>query len=227
MPLIRMEELFTLSGSMLRIVLERFVYPWQALAGLEEAIRCLGETLGRDYHRPQPGIWVHRTAQIADTARMEGCCILGPGVCVRHGGFLRGGVMLEEKALVGNSTEVKNAVFLKGACAPHFNYVGDSILGMEAHLGAGAVISNLKSDKTSVAVRWEGETMDTGRRKCGAFLGDGAEVGCGSVLNPGTVLGRNCIVYPLSCVRGGVPEGYILKPAGLVKRRAGSPAGEE
>ena len=213
----RMEELLDLNCSLLGGYLAGFLFPWEALSSLGTAIRALGENLGRDYRQEAPGIWVHRTARVASNTCLEGCCILGPGAQVRHGGYLRGSVLLGENALVGNSSEVKNAVFFDGAKAPHYNYVGDSILGRDAHLGAGTILSNLKSDQSSVTVLWEGQKLYTGLRKCGSFLGDGAEVGCGSVLNPGSVLGRNARVYPLCSVRFGVPEGYILKSSGLVK----------
>ena len=165
-------------------------------------------------------VWAAKTARIAKSAYLGGPCIIGPGTEVRHGAFIRGAALVGEGCVVGNSVELKNCVLFDGAQVPHFNYVGDSVLGWKAHLGAGAVTSNVKSDKSLVVVKAAGEELPTGRKKVGAMVGDGAEVGCNSVLCPGSVLGRGAQVYPTSCVRGYVPENHIYKAAGnIVARR--------
>lgn len=214
--MIRTLDLFDLRHTLAGALLGRFLHPWQVLPEIREIILALGETLEDGYSLEAPGIWIHNTASIAPSARLEGPCIIGPETQVRHCALLRGCVLLGAGCVVGNSTEVKNSLFLDGAKAPHFNYVGDSILGHHAHLGAGAIVSNVKSDKSPVTVRWGCGSIATGLKKCGAFVGDGAEVGCGSVLNPGTLLGRESSVYPLSSVRGMVPERCILKQGSLI-----------
>ena len=172
-----------------------------------------------EYDQPQPGVWVAKTAKVAPTALLGAPCIIGPEAEVRHCAFIRGSALVGAGAVVGNSVELKNCILFDGAQAPHFNYVGDSILGVKAHLGAGAVTSNLKSDKSLVVVKNGEETIATGRKKLGALVGDGAEVGCNSVLCPGAVLGRGCQVYPASCVRGAVPAGHIYKGPGKLAKR--------
>lgn len=192
-------------------------YPWQALAGLGEFIRALGATLPADeYEQVAESTWVHRTASVAPSAYLGAGVIIGAGTEVRHGAFVRGDALVGAGAVVGNSTELKNAILFDGVQVPHYNYIGDSVLGYRAHMGAGAVTSNVKSDKTPVAVRVGDATLPTDRKKCGAMLGDGVEVGCHAVLNPGTVVGRGSRVYPLSSVRGYVPAGSIYKQDGTV-----------
>lgn len=201
----------TLAGN----YLASFAYPWQTLAGLKEFLYALGGTLGGEYRLEKPGVWVHENACVSPTASIAAPCILGAGTQVRQGAFLRGGVLAGENCVVGNSTELKNCILFDGVQVPHFNYVGDSILGYCSHLGAGAITSNVRLDKRNVAVRAE-EIIQTGLRKFGAVLGDRAQVGCNSVLDPGTVLGKNTFVSPLALVRGVVGEGSFVKRDGSV-----------
>ena len=216
----RTEELFALSHTLAAPLLARFPWPWQALDDLADFLLTLGESLpAGEYDSPAPGVWVAKTARVAPTAFLGAPCIVGPGAEVRHCAFIRGAALVGAGAVVGNSVELKNCILFNGAQAPHFNYIGDSILGHKAHLGAGAVTSNLKSDKSPVVIRGAECQLATGRKKLGALVGDGAEVGCNSVLCPGAVLGKNSQVYPTSCVRGVVPAGHIFKGPGLVVKR--------
>ena len=197
-----------------------FSYPWQALAGISDLIRQLGSELGSDYEQRAPEVWVHKTAVVAPTAYLGGPCIIGAATEVRHGAFIRGSALVGENCVVGNSVELKNVILFDNVQTPHYNYVGDSILGYRSHMGAGSITSNVKSDKTPVVIRCGEEQMDTGRKKVGAMLGDYVEVGCNSVLNPGTVIGRGSHVYPLSSVRGTVPANSSFKdPAHIVPQR--------
>ncbi len=211
-----MKELLDLSHSMAGAYLSGFHYPWEALDGISELIVSLGNHLGEDYVQKAPQVWVHKTAFVASSAFLGSPCIIGPNTEVRHCAFIRGSALIGADCVVGNSTEVKNAILFDHVEVPHYNYVGDSILGYYAHLGAGAVTSNVKSDRSNVKITLDGETIDTGRCKVGAVLGDHAEVGCNSVLNPGTIVGRNSSIYPTSCVRGIVPSGCILKADGTL-----------
>ena len=217
---IKTMELLDLEHTLAGEYLARFAYPWQALDGIKELILELGRTLSpAEYDEVTPSVWVHRTAQVAPTAFLGAPCIIGPGTEVRHCAFVRGSALVGEGCVVGNSVELKNVILFDNVQVPHYNYVGDSILGYKSHMGAGSITSNVKSDKTLVTVKAGEEVIPTGRKKFGAILGDRVEVGCNSVLNPGTVLGREASVYPLSCVRGVVPEGHIYKTGGVVVRR--------
>ena len=213
-------KLFTLDHSVAGKLLSTYQYPWQALAHIKDFILKIGPTLDpRAYHSPQAGVWIANTAKIFPSAYIGGPCIIGPGTEIRHCAFLRGNAIIGENVVVGNSTELKNVILFDNVQVPHFNYVGDSILGYRAHMGAGAVTSNVKSDKTPVAVKGTFGAIETGLKKFGAILGDHVEIGCNSVLNPGTVIGRHSTVYPTSCVRGYVPEGCIWKaPGNIVKK---------
>ena len=211
----KIENLYDLSHTLAKDYLAGFVYPWQALAGIGELILKLGNALGEDYREYKPQVWVHKTAKIYPSALLSGPCIIGAGSEVRHCAFIRGNALVGENCVVGNSTELKNVILFDNVQVPHFNYVGDSILGYKAHLGAGAVTSNVRSDKALVVIHGETD-IPTGIKKVGAMVGDGVEVGCYSVLNPGTVLGRFSQVYPTSCVRGVVPENCIYKNDGTV-----------
>ena len=214
------QELFNLRHTMAAAYLAVFSYPWQALAGISDLIRQLGSELGSDYEQRAPEVWVHKTAVVAPTAYLGGPCIIGAATEVRHGAFIRGSALVGENCVVGNSVELKNVILFDNVQTPHYNYVGDSILGYRSHMGAGSITSNAKSDKTPVVIRCGEEQMDTGRKKVGAMLGDYVEVGCNSVLNPGTVIGRGSHVYPLSSVRGTVPANSIFKdPAHIVPQR--------
>ena len=205
-------DLFDLSHTLAAPLLEKAECPWEALGLLRDFILSLGPALPREeYSEIAPGIWAARDARISPTAYLGAPCIIGRKTEVRHCAFIRGSALIGDNAVVGNSTEIKNAILLDGVQAPHFNYVGDSILGHLSHMGAGAVTSNVKSDKTPVTVKNGEEQIPTGLKKLGAMVGDFADVGCNSVLNPGTVLGRRVSVYPLSSVRGTVPAGHIYK----------------
>jgi NDP-sugar pyrophosphorylase family protein len=199
----------------------RFEYPWEALSHISEFILELGESLPKDvYNRIGEDVWIAKTARIAKTAEINGPCIICADADVRHCAFIRGSAIVGRGAVVGNSTELKNCILFDGVQVPHYNYVGDSVLGYKSHMGAGAVTSNVKSDKTPVTVDLGGTRVETGRKKFGAMLGDFVEVGCNSVLNPGTVVGKCSNIYPLSSVRGYVPADSIHKSRGnVVKKR--------
>ena len=198
----------TLAGDYLK----QFQYPWQALDGIKELILTLGAGLSpEEYDQPQPNVWVHKTATVAPTAHLGAPCIIGPETEVRHCAFIRGSALVGEHCVVGNSEELKNVILFDNVQTPHYNYVGDSILGYKSHMGAGSITSNVKSDKTLVVVKNGEEKIETGRKKMGAILGDFVEVGCNSVLNPGTILGRRSSVYPTSCVQGVVEADHIYK----------------
>lgn len=186
-------------------------YPWKLLPKINEFILELGTRLDKEiFNQIGENIWVAKSAKISPTASITGPVIIDENAEVRHCAFIRGKAIIGKNAVVGNSTELKNAILFNNVQVPHYNYVGDSILGYKAHMGAGSITSNVKSDKTNVQIKGN-ETIDTNLRKVGAFLGDGVEVGCNSVLNPGTVIGRNSNIYPLSCVRGVIPENSIYK----------------
>ena len=214
--MLKVTELYDLNHTLAGTYLAQFEYPWQALSGIKNLIAEIGSQLGEEYTEVSPMVWVHKTATVAPTAYLGAPCIIGANSEVRHCAFIRGSALVGEKCVVGNSTELKNVILFDNVQVPHYNYVGDSILGYKAHMGAGSVTSNVKSDRTLVAVRCGDERIDTGLKKFGAMLGDGVEVGCNSVLNPGTVVGRNSNVYPLSSVRGTVPENSIFKTGGII-----------
>ena len=212
-------DLFDITHSMAGSYLSGFEYPWQALSGIKDLILSLGAALGEDYIETAPQIWVHKTAKIAPTAFLGAPCIIGAGTDVRHCAFIRGSALVGENCVVGNSVELKNVILFDNVQVPHYNYVGDSILGYKSHMGAGSLTSNVKSDKTLVVVKNGDEQIPTGLKKFGAMLGDYVEVGCNSVLNPGTVIGCNSNIYPTSCVRGVVPENSIWKTGGVIVRK--------
>ena len=212
-------QLLDLSHSLAGEYLGQFEYPWQALKGIQELILTLGPTLSpKEYHQTQPNVWVHKTAQVAPTAYLGAPCIIGANTEVRHCAFIRGSALVGEGCVVGNSVELKNVILFDCVQVPHYNYVGDSILGYKSHMGAGSITSNVKSDKTLVVVKGE-PPIPTGLKKFGAILGDHVEVGCNSVLNPGTVVGRGSSIYPVSCVRGVIPPNSIYKSQGHVVPR--------
>lgn len=209
-----MIDIFNLNRTLAKDYLNNFDKPWQALCGLKEFITLLFEKLGEGYEEVEKGVFLHESVRVCASAIIMPPCIIGPFSEVRQGAYVRGGVLAGEGCVIGNSSEVKNSVLFDGVQIPHFNYVGDSVLGYKAHLGAGAVTSNLKLDGKSVKI----DGADTGLRKVGAFIGDCSQIGCNSVLNPGTVIGKNCIIYPLSRVRGTVPDNAIYKDGQIKKR---------
>lgn len=209
---ITVKALFDLQHTQAGEYLSQFTYPWEALSGIAEFIVKLGQTLSpEEYDTPAEGVWIHKTAVVFPSAYVGAPCIIGAHTEVRHCAFIRGGVLIGENCAVGNSSELKNAILFDGVQTPHYNYVGDSILGYKSHMGAGSITSNVKSDKTNVVVRAENARLETGLKKVGAMLGDFVEVGCSSVLNPGTIIGRHSNVYPLCSVRGFVPADSICK----------------
>jgi NDP-sugar pyrophosphorylase family protein len=206
------KELLDLDKTIAAKLFEGKTYPWEALNGIKSFILELGETLSADeYDHPEEGVWIAKDAKIFPSAYIGAPCIIDHGAEVRHCAFIRGSAIVGKNAVVGNSTELKNVVLFDNVQVPHYNYVGDSILGYKAHMGAGSITSNVKSDKTLVTVHIPDAPIETGRKKFGAILGDNVEVGCNSVLNPGTVVGRCSNIYPVSCVRGVVPANSIYK----------------
>lgn len=214
---LRVKELYDLSHTAAAPLLEGVEYPWEALPKIGDFILALGATLSpEEYEQRGENVWIHKTAKIYPNNFIAGPCIIGPETEVRPGAFIRGKALVGSHCVVGNSTELKNVILFDNVQVPHYNYVGDSILGYKSHMGAGAVTSNVKQDKTPVTVRVGWRKVETGLKKFGAMLGDHVEVGCNSVLNPGTVVGRNSRVYPLSMVRGFLPEGMIHKNNGEI-----------
>lgn len=204
-------DLYDLEHTIAKDYLAGFTYPWEALRGIGDLICRLGEALDKDaFTETVPQVWVHKDAKVAPSAYLGAPCIIGAGTEVRHCAFIRGNALVGENCVVGNSTELKNVILFDNVQVPHYNYVGDSILGYKAHMGAGSITSNVKSDKSLVTIHCQ-PPIETGIKKVGAMLGDCVEVGCNSVLNPGTVIGRNSNVYPTSCVRGVVPANSIYK----------------
>ena len=212
---IKIEELLDLSQTIARDIFEGLTYVWEALPKISSYIKEIGNTLSEDdYNRVSDDVWISKTATVASTASIVGPTIIGHHAQIRHCAFIRGNVIVGESAVVGNSSEIKNVILFNHVQVPHYNYVGDSILGYKAHMGAGAITSNVKSDKTLVSVKMDNEKYETGLKKFGTILGDYVEVGCNSVLNPGTIVGRNANIYPLSMVRGFVPKNTIYKKQG-------------
>lgn len=207
-------ELYDLTQTIAAKIFEGKTYPWEVLPHIKDFILELGETLDpAEYEKHGENIWIAKDAVIAPTASINGPCIIGRGAEIRQCAFIRGNAIVGEGAVVGNSTELKNVILFNKVQVPHYNYVGDSVLGYKAHMGAGSITSNVKSDKKLVVVKGANEQIETGLKKFGAMLGDEVEVGCNSVLNPGTVVGRNSNIYPLSCVRGVIPSNHIFKSA--------------
>lgn len=206
------KDLFDLDHTLAGDYLAQFTYPWEALGGIKEFILELGPTLDKaEYEEVSENVWVHKTAKVFPSAYLGAPCIIGPETEVRHCAFIRGSALVGAKCVVGNSVELKNVILFDNVQTPHYNYVGDSILGHYSHMGAGSITSNVKSDKALVVVHNGDEHIETGIKKFGAMLGDHVEVGCNAVCNPGTVIGRNSSVYPTSCVRGVVPADSIYK----------------
>lgn len=216
----KIKELYDLTHTMAADYLSGYEYPWEALAGISDFLIALGESLpAEEYEARGEHIWIHKSAKVAPTAFLNGPLIVCKDAEVRHCAFVRGSALVGEGAVVGNSTELKNVLLFDKVQVPHYNYVGDSILGYKAHMGASSITSNVKSDKLPVSIHGEDGEIETGRKKVGALIGDNVEVGCGSVLNPGTVIGRETNIYPLSSVRGCVEKNSIYKARGEVKEK--------
>lgn len=214
------KELYDLNETIARDLLEQVTYPWEALAKISAFIVELGEKLPKDeYDEIGEQIWAAKSAEIAPTAYIHGPAIIGKDAQVRHCAFIRGNAIVGEGAVVGNSTELKNVILFNKVQVPHYNYVGDSILGYKAHMGAGSITSNVKSDKKLVVLKTPEGNIETGIKKFGAMLGDCVEIGCGTVLNPGSIVGKNTNVYPLSMVRGYVPADSIYKKQGEIAEK--------
>lgn len=220
MNLPKASELFDFSHTIAKEIFDGCEYPFEALPKIKDFIVKISQTLPKDeYTEISEGVFVANDAKISDKATILPPTIIGHGTEVRPGAFIRGSALIGDGAVIGNSTEIKNAVIFDGAQLPHYNYVGDSILGYKAHLGAGAVISNFKLDHSSVNVKMGDEKMNTGLRKFGALMGDFAESGCNSVINPGTIIGRNTIIYPLTPLRGVIPENSIVHNDGTIVKK--------
>ncbi len=211
------ENFFNLDGSILSPLFENVENVYEVLPKISDFIKTLGPTLDKNiFEEKGENIWVAKSAKIAPTASITGPCIICEDAEVRHCAFIRGNAFIGKKCVVGNSTELKNVLLIGNVQVPHYNYVGDSILGNFSHMGAGSITSNVKSDKTLVTIKLDGEIHETKLKKFGAIIGDNVEIGCGSVLNPGSVIGKNCTIYPLSSVRGYIKENSIYKKAGEV-----------
>ena len=205
-------NLYSLDQSIARKLLESAVYPWEVLPKIKEFIIELGNQLNKDeYEQKGENVWIAKTAKVAPTAYINGPAIIGKDAEIRHCAFIRGNAIIGEGAVVGNSTELKNVILFNKVQVPHYNYVGDSILGYKSHMGAGSITSNVKSDKKLIVIKNGKEQIETGIKKIGAMLGDEVEIGCGSILNPGSIIGKNTNIYPLSSVRGVVPKNSIYK----------------
>ncbi|MDD6224774.1 MAG: UDP-N-acetylglucosamine pyrophosphorylase [bacterium] len=217
---LRAENLFDYNQTIAKPLFEEIVYPWEALPKIKEFILKIGKTLSPEkFDKIGEDIWIAKTAKVAPSASLTGPLIICDNAEVRHCAFIRGSAIVGENAVVGNSTELKNSILFNNVQVPHYNYVGDSILGYKAHTGAGTITSNLKSDKSLVTVNFNGRKIETGVKKFGAMIGDNVEVGCNSVLNPGTVIGRGTNVYPLSMVRGYIPSNSIYKKQGEIAEK--------
>ncbi len=219
--MVTVKELYDLDHTLAKDYLSQFEYPWQALAGISEMILKTGSVLPAEYRFQDGNIWIHESASIAPTASITGPCIIGRNTEVRPGAFIRGNALVGDDCVVGNSTELKNVILFDHVQVPHYNYVGDSILGYYSHMGAGSITSNVKSDKTLVVIKDHENhcSYETGRKKVGALIGDHVEVGCSSVLNPGTVIGSNTNIYPLSSVRGVIPADSIFKKEDQIAKK--------
>lgn len=215
------KSLFNMDETIAKDIFEQAVYPWEILPLIKDFIPVLGASLSpEEYDMPQEQVWIAKSAVIAPTATINGPCIIGKHTEVRPRAFIRGNAIVGENCVVGNSTELKNVILFNNVQVPHYNYVGDSILGYKSHMGAGSITSNVKSDKTMVTLRYEGDVIETGLKKMGAILGNYVEVGCNSVLNPGSIIGSNTNVYPLSMVRGYIPKGSIYKHQGEIVQKS-------
>lgn len=213
----RIKNLYNLDETIAKNIFDNCEYPWEVLPKIKDYILELGSSLNTDeYEKTNENVWIAKSAKIAPTAFINGPTIIGKDAEIRHCAFIRGNAIVGNNCVVGNSTELKNVILFNNVQVPHYNYVGDSILGFRSHMGAGSITSNVKSDKKLVVVKDGNNYIETGLKKFGAMIGDNVEIGCGSVLNPGTVIGRNSNIYPLSSVRGVVRENSIYKKAGEI-----------
>lgn len=214
------KSLFDLSKSISGQFLEKYENPWEALCDISAFSLNIGNRLDKEkFYSPKENVWIAKSAVVADSAYICGPCIIDESAQIRHGAFIRGSVIVGKNCVVGNSTELKNCILFNNVQVPHFNYIGDSIIGYRSHFGAGAVTSNVKSDKSEIAIKMQGEVIETHLKKFGAIVADDVEIGCNAVLCPGTVLCRNVTVYPTSCVRGVVRENSIFKNNGTVVKK--------
>ena len=220
MDSVKIINLYNLTHTLASDYLKGFTYPWEALKGIIDFIISLGKTLdSEEYNNPIENVWIHKTAKVYSSAYLGSPCIIGANTEVRHCAFIRGSALIGENCVIGNSVELKNVIIFDNVQTPHYNYVGDSILGYKSHMGAGSITSNVKSDKTNVVIKSGDEQIETGIKKIGAMIGDNVEIGCNSVLNPGTIIGRYSNVYPTSCVRGVIPENSIWKTGGIIVKK--------
>lgn len=214
------KNLFNFDETIARDIFDGVDYPWEILPLIKDFILVLGASLSpEEYDQPKENVWIAKSAKVYPTATILPPTIIGPKTEVRPGAFIRGNAIVGENCVVGNSTELKNVILFNNVQVPHYNYVGDSILGFKSHMGAGSITSNVKSDKTKVTIRYEGDVIETGLKKMGAILGNFVEVGCGTVMNPGTIIGSNTNIYPLSMTRGYIPKGSIYKKQGEVVQK--------
>lgn len=214
------KNLFNFDETIARDIFDGVDYPWEILPLIKDFILVLGASLSpEEYDQPKENVWIAKSAKVYPTATILSPTIIGPKTEVRPGAFIRGNAIVGENCVVGNSTELKNVILFNNVQVPHYNYVGDSILGFKSHMGAGSITSNVKSDKTKVTIRYEGDVIETGLKKMGAILGNFVEVGCGTVMNPGTIVGSNTNIYPLSMTRGYIPKGSIYKKQGEVVQK--------
>lgn len=211
------KNLYSLDETIAKEFLEKFEYPWEVIPKIHDYILEIGKRLPKDeYEEKTPNVWIHKTAKVFDSAYINGPTIIGKYSEIRHCAFIRENAIIGDYDVVGNSTELKNVILFNYVQVPHYNYVGDSILGFHAHMGAGSILSNVKSDKKLVKIKNENEIIETGLKKVGSFLGDYAEIGCGSVLNPGSVIGKHTNIYPLSMIRGVIKPNCIYKNSGEI-----------
>ena len=213
------EEIFISNESIADNFIKSFKYPYEVLPNIKKFIMELGSSLGKDFNKIEDDIWIHKNAKVNKSAEIHGPCIIDDGAEIRCNAFIRGNVIIGKNCVFGNSCEIKNSILYDFVQVPHFSYVGDSILGSHSHMGASSIISNLKSDKKNIIIKCNEEIYETNMRKIGAFLGDYVEIGCGSILNPGTIVMPNSNVYPLTSVRGVIPSGVIVKDMKNIVRK--------
>ncbi|MDR1627149.1 MAG: UDP-N-acetylglucosamine pyrophosphorylase [Oscillospiraceae bacterium] len=214
------QNLFDLSKTIAEPLINKYDYPWEVLTEIKNYILEIGKTLSSsEYEKKGENIWISKNAHIALSSYISGPAIIQEGVEIRHCAYIRGNVIVGKHSVVGNSTEIKNSILFEETQAPHYNYVGDSILGYKSHLGAGSIMSNIKSDKTNIDIKSGKEKIKTNLRKIGAMIGDHSEIGCNAVMNPGTILGKNCCIYPLTMVRGYIEPNHIVKNNGEIIKK--------